>query len=73
MLIDRPRWDSFIGIFDTDEERDNPVGITISRTYARPVTSLKSLLEEHMEKRQFKQDNTLLKLEIIKSDQDIKK
>ena len=39
MLIDRNNWDNFIGLFDTDAQRGNKVGITISRTHAQPVIS----------------------------------
>jgi RHS repeat-associated protein len=42
MLVDRNNWDNFIGLFDTDNQRDNPVGVTISRTYANPVISVYS-------------------------------
>jgi hypothetical protein len=39
MLVDRNNWDNFIGLFNTDAQRNNTVGVTISRTYAQPVIS----------------------------------
>lgn len=33
-LIDRDRWDSFIRIFSSEKQKNNPVGISLSRTYS---------------------------------------
>jgi RHS repeat-associated protein len=37
LLIDRDNWDSFIGIFNTSEQKSNTVSVTVSRTYAAPT------------------------------------
>jgi RHS repeat-associated protein len=36
-LIDRNKWDSFIAIFNTDAQKNNIVGVTISRSYRKPL------------------------------------
>ncbi len=36
-LIDRENWNSFIGIFNTDAQKNNKVSVTISRTYSVPT------------------------------------
>ena len=38
-LIDLNSWDEFIGLFDNDAQRNNVVGVTMSRTYSKPVIS----------------------------------
>jgi hypothetical protein len=37
LLIDRNRWSDFIGIFNTDAQKNNAVSISISRTYSVPL------------------------------------
>jgi hypothetical protein len=36
-VMDRNTWDSFIGIFNTDAQKNNTVSVTISRTYSSPT------------------------------------
>lgn len=39
LLVDINNWSTFIGLFDTDLQRNNPVSVTVSRTYSEPVVS----------------------------------
>lgn len=36
MLMDVNNWDGFIGNFNNTEQKSNPVGVVLSRTYASP-------------------------------------
>ena len=36
-LIDRNCWSDFIGLFNTNEQRENTVHVSISRTYSIPL------------------------------------
>lgn len=45
MLVDRNNWGNFIGLFNTDAQRNNTVGVTISRTYAQPIISKYTALQ----------------------------
>ncbi len=38
-LVDRDSWDSFIQIFSSEEQKNNPVGISLSRTYSEAKVS----------------------------------
>lgn len=37
LLIDRNSWSDFIGIFNTDAQRNNTISVTVSRTMATPT------------------------------------
>jgi hypothetical protein len=41
-LIDINNWSAFIGIFNTNAQRSNNIGVTMSRTYAQPLISIYS-------------------------------
>jgi RHS repeat-associated protein len=61
LLMDVNTWDSFIGNFDTDDQRNNVIGVTLSRSTNSPINmNIPNLMTSHN-----KQDATRLSRPIL--------